>query len=66
MNTLRFDRIGETVFSAKLATAFRFLSFRKRIFRKSYAFFATKYGSIDTKFQLDGVCKDTPAGVAIS
>jgi predicted Zn-dependent peptidase len=64
MNTLRFDRIGETVFSAKLANGLQIFVVPKKDFQKSYAFFATKYGSIDTKFQLDGVCKDTPAGVA--
>ena len=33
-------------------------------FQKSYAFFATDYGGMDMKFQLDGQWHDTPAGVA--
>ena len=33
-------------------------------FQKSYAFFATDYGGMDMKFQLDGQWYDTPAGVA--
>lgn len=38
--------------------------FPKPEFQKGYAFFATNYGGMDTRFCLDGVWYDTPAGVA--
>ena len=33
-------------------------------FQTKYAFFATKYGGCDRRFQTDGEWKDTPAGIA--
>jgi predicted Zn-dependent peptidase len=33
-------------------------------YARSYAFFATRYGGMDTRFQLDGKWLDTPAGIA--
>ena len=36
----------------------------KKDFQRKYALFATRYGGMDMKFQLDGQWLDTPAGIA--
>lgn len=64
MNEKRYPAIGETVFRAKLRNGLTVFVNQKPGFGKSYAFFATNYGGNDTRFQLDGVWHDTPAGVA--
>lgn len=56
--------MGETVFSARLDNGLTVYVDVKPDFQKSYAFFATDYGGMDMKFQLDGQWHDTPAGVA--
>ena len=33
-------------------------------YRRKYAFFAARYGGMDTRFCLDGTWRDTPAGIA--
>ena len=37
---------------------------RKPGFHKTFAFFATNYGGMDMRFQLDGSWQESPAGVA--
>ena len=64
MNRISFDRIGETLISHRLENGLQIYIVPKQDFQKSYAFFATKYGSIDMRFKLEGELKDTPAGVA--
>ena len=56
--------MGETVFSDRLDNGLTVYVDVKPDFQKSYAFFATDYGGMDMKFQLDGQWHDTPAGVA--
>ena len=64
MNRKEYPRMGETVFSARLDNGLTVYVDVKPDFQKSYAFFATNYGGMDMKFQLDGKWHDTPAGVA--
>ena len=64
MNHKEYPRIGERVFSARLDNGLTVYVDVKPDFQKSYAFFATDYGGMDMKFQLDGQWHDTPAGVA--
>ena len=64
MNRMEYPRMGETVFSARLDNGLTVYVDVKPSFQKSFAFFATDYGGMDMKFQLDGQWYDTPAGVA--
>jgi predicted Zn-dependent peptidase len=64
VNRKEYPRMGETVFSARLDNGLTVYVDVKPDFQKSYAFFATDYGGMDMKFQLDGQWHDTPAGVA--
>lgn len=64
MNRKEYPRMGETVFSARLDNGLTVYVDVKPSFQKSFAFFATDYGGMDMKFQLDGQWHDTPAGVA--
>lgn len=59
-----YQRIGETVFSQTLPSGLKIHVVSKPGFTKKYAFFATRYGGMDTRFQLDGRWLDTPAGIA--
>lgn len=59
-----YDRIGESLFHAVLENGLHIYVDVKPEYAKSYAFFATNYGGMDMKFQLDGQWHDTPAGVA--
>lgn len=64
MNRKEYPRMGETIFSDRLDNGLTVYVDVKPDFQKSYAFFATDYGGMDMKFQLDGQWHDTPAGVA--
>ena len=64
MNHKEYPRMGETVFSARLDNGLTVYVDVKPSFQKSFAFFATDYGGMDMKFQMDGQWYDTPAGVA--
>ncbi len=59
-----YTRLGETVFHTVLSNGLNIYVDRKKDYQKSFAFFATRYGGMDMKFQLDGKWQDTPAGVA--
>lgn len=64
MEEKRYDRVGETLFHTVLDNGLHIYVAAKPGFQKSYAFFATNYGGMDMRFQLDGKWLDTPAGVA--
>lgn len=64
MEKREYSRIGETIFHTVLPNGLHIYVDPKPGFQKSYAFFATNYGGMDTRFFLDGVWQDTPAGVA--
>lgn len=59
-----YERIGETVFEETLENGLHVFVFPKPEFGKSYAFFAARYGGMDTRFQLNGEWLDTPMGIA--
>jgi len=59
-----YERIGESVWRETLPNGLRICVVPKPGYAKKYAFFATRYGGMDTRFQLDGKWLDTPAGIA--
>lgn len=64
MNERFFENLGERVYEDTLPNGLRIKVVPKRGFARSYAFFATNYGSMDTRFQLDGKPYVSPDGVA--
>lgn len=59
-----YERIGETIYRETLSNGLAINVVSKPEYSKSYAFFATRYGGMDTRFCLDGKWLDTPAGIA--
>ena len=59
-----YERIGETLYEETLENGLRVYVFPKPDFGKCYAFFATSYGGMDTRFQLNGQWLETPMGIA--
>lgn len=59
-----YERIGESLYEERLENGLRVFVFPKPEFGKCYAFFATRYGGMDTRFQLNGQWLDTPMGIA--
>lgn len=64
MKTTFYERIGETVYRETLPNGLNICVVSKPEFARSYAFFATRYGGMDVRFQLNGAWQDTPAGIA--
>ncbi len=64
MNERIFGNLGERVFEDTLPNGLRIKVVPKHGFARTYAFFATNYGSMDTRFQLDGKPYVSPDGVA--
>ena len=59
-----YQRIGELVHQETLPNGLEIRVVPKPGYTKKYAFFATRYGGMDTRFQHDGQWLDTPAGIA--
>ena len=59
-----YKRIGESVYSQRLPNGLEVRVVPKHGYAKKYAFFATRYGGMDTRFCLNGKWLDTPAGIA--
>ena len=59
-----YPRIGESLYHGELVNSLHVYVDVKPEFSKIYAFFATNYGGMDMRFQLNGEWHDTPAGVA--
>ena len=59
-----YERIGEAVYREVLPNGLQICVVPKPEYAKKYAFFATRYGGMDTRFCLDGKWLDTPAGIA--
>ena len=59
-----YERIGESVYRETLPNGLQVCVVPKPGYAKKYAFFATRYGGMDVRFQLDGRWLDTPAGIA--
>ena len=64
MNKLTYPRIGETVLEHTLPNGLRICIVPKPGYQKKYAFFTTRYGGMDMKFNWGGTWYDTPAGIA--
>jgi predicted Zn-dependent peptidase len=64
MEKLYYDRLEQTVYRDTLPNGLKLYVLPKPGFSKQYAFFATDYGSIDTKFTLDGQKMQSAEGVA--
>lgn len=64
MNERIFPGLGEKIYEDTLPNGLRIKVVPKRGFARSYAFFATDYGSMDTRFRLDGKDYVFPDGVA--
>ena len=54
MKQLFYNRIGESVYRETLPNGLEVLVVPKSGYVKKYAFFATRYGGMDTRFCLDG------------
>mgnify|MGYP004527404701 FL=1 len=59
-----YPKLEERVFRAVCGNGLQLIVVPRPGFAKSYAFFATNYGSMDMRFCLNGSWRETPAGVA--
>lgn len=59
-----YEPIKETVWSETLPNGLKIYIFTKEGYSKNFAFFATNYGGMDTRFYYDRAWRDTPMGVA--
>lgn len=59
-----YEQIDETVWRERLENGLEICVVPRKGFSKRYAFFATRYGGMDTRFCLNGQWLDTPAGIA--
>lgn len=64
MNEVKYPRIGETLLQHTLPNGLRICIVPKPGYQKKYAFFTTRYGGMDMKFNWGGTWYDTPAGIA--
>lgn len=60
----RYEKLGETVFYGELPNGLPVYVDIRPGYGKQFAFFATRYGGVDMKFQTADGWQDTPAGVA--
>ena len=54
MNQSFYERIGESVYRETLPNGLQVCVVPKPGYAKKYAFFATRYGGMDTRFRLQG------------
>ena len=64
MKTLTYPRIGEKAIWETLPNGLPVCVVPKPGYARKFAFFTTRYGGMDMRFQLDGQWLDTPAGIA--
>ena len=64
MNQSFYKRLGESVHRETLPNGLQICVVPKPGYAKKYAFFATRYGGMDTRFRLGGKWLDTPMGIA--
>ena len=64
MKTLTYPRIGEKTIWETLPNGLPVCVVPKPGYARKFAFFTTRYGGMDMRFQLDGQWLDTPAGIA--
>ena len=64
MSVREYPRLDERVSRRTLENGLEVIVVHKPRHAKQYAFFATRYGGMDLRFQLGGQWLDTPAGIA--
>ncbi len=64
MKKLSFSSLGESFYETTLSCGLRVRVIPRPGFAKTYAYFAVNYGSIDTRFRLNGEDCVTPDGTA--
>ena len=64
MNRLEFPELDEVLYTETLENGLTVLVLPRKGFSKSLAYFMTDYGSVHTRFSLDGTEYHAPAGVA--
>ena len=64
MEKIVYNKVGETMAHEVLGNGLNVFVFPKPEYQKSYAFFATNYGGMNTRFCLNGEWHQTPEGVA--
>ncbi len=65
MKRIDYASLGETVYQETLPNGLPIYVVSRPDYGKQFAFFATRYGGMDTRFQVeDGEWMETPAGVA--
>lgn len=64
MNYKEYPKLGESCYAVTLENGLRIRVIPKRGFARKHAFLAVDYGSIDTRFSLNGKDYVTPDGVA--
>lgn len=64
MKLLHYASLGETVYADTLPNGLQLRVISRPDYGKQFAFFAVRYGGMDTRFQEDGEWCETPAGVA--
>ena len=64
MSWQEYPRLGERLYRRKLENGLTLMVVPKPGFQKKMVYFATDYGSIHTRYRLDGEEKEAPAGVA--
>ena len=64
MECRNYSRVGEKLYHEVLDNGLHIYVDPKPEFGKYFAFFATNYGGMDVRFQLNGQWHDTPEGVA--
>ena len=62
--TVQKSQVGETVYKGLHPTGLTIYVCPKENYTSTYAVFATRYGSIDTQFAVDGKMLTVPAGIA--
>ncbi len=64
MNKTNYENLNETIYHEKLENGLNIYVLHKEGFQKTYATFTTKYGSIDSSFQVNGEVYHVPDGIA--
>ena len=64
MEVRDYPRLGEKLTRQILPNGLEIIVVHKPFHAKRYAFFATRYGGMDMRYQQDGQWRNTPAGIA--
>ena len=64
MSMIEYPKLRETISRRTLPNGLEVIVVHKPFHAQHYAFFATRYGGMDLRFEQNGQWKDTPAGIA--